>query len=333
LRISLLQYLVCPRCRAELRADLGAAEPDGHHLAGRLICGGCGQEYPVIAGVPRMVVTAQEHGGAAETFGFEWRKHGEKQLEPDTVFGRTQEQDVAYFLDALHVTPDAVGGAVVLDAGCGSGQLTAGIGGLDAQAVIGVDVNTAIEFPFRRCRALPNVHIVQADIFALPFRPAQFDLVWCNGVIHHTAHPPRAFRALATLVRPGGKLYVWVYEKRWNPFRFTKDVLDALGLQRVPRPVLLGACKAISVPSLLLHTAYRGVRAVPPLRPRSYAGRKTTRYRSRQEFELTWFDALSPKYDKRYTEAEVSAWFQRLGFGTIRPYPFKVGVCGVKRSG
>ena len=165
---EILSYLVCPSCQSDLQADLRTPAPDGEYMAGTLRCSGCGRQYPIENGVPRMVVTSQEPRGAAETFGFEWRKHGEQKMEGDTVFGRTQQEDMAYFLEATRISPDQVRGAVVLDAGCGSGQVTEGIGKMSARAVIGIDVNTAVEAPFKRCRHMPNVHIVQADILALP---------------------------------------------------------------------------------------------------------------------------------------------------------------------
>jgi hypothetical protein len=122
-----------------------------------------------------------------------------------------------------------------------------------------------------------------------------------------------------------------VYERRWNPFRFTKDVLDTIGLRRLPLSALLVVCKVISVISLAVHTVYRALRAFPFLRPVSEDDKRTTRFRSREEFELTWFDALSPKYDFRYTESEVSYWFAARGFGELRYYLHRVGVCGLKQ--
>jgi SAM-dependent methyltransferase/uncharacterized protein YbaR (Trm112 family) len=329
---AVLDYLVCPRCHGDLKAELPAAEPDGEYLTGSLWCCSCGQTYPVRGGVPRMVVTAQEEGGAAETFGFEWQKHGERLLEGDTVFGRTQQEDVAYFLRATQMSPEDVRDAVVLDAGCGSGQLTEGVARLGARAVIGVDVNTAIEFPFRRCR-LPNVHVVQADISALPFRPGQCDLVWSNGVVHHTPEPSLAFEGLARCVRTGGKLYVWVYERRWSPFTVVGRLLRAAGVhRRLSLKGLRRVSRVLAVASFALHTLYRGVRSLPLLRPASFATDKTTRFRSVGAFDLTWFDILSPKYDAAYTRSHVAEWFTRQGFGELAFYPDQIGICGVRQS-
>src|SRR4029453_10159207 len=57
-----------------------------------------------------------------------------------------------------------------------------------------------------------DVHLLQADLFALPLADDLFDLVICLGVLHHTPDPPRAFAFLPRVVRPGGALSVTVYD-------------------------------------------------------------------------------------------------------------------------
>ena len=332
MKIEALRYLVCPLCKMELEVD--PAPPDQQRdeelLVGTLRCLGCRRAFPIVDGVPRMVVTPDERRGPAETCGFQWLKHSQRQLEGDTVYGRSQAQDVAYFLEATGLAPHEVAGKVILDAGCGSGQLTEGLGRLGARAVIGIDVHTAIDAPFRRCRALANVHVVSADIRELPFRPDHCDLVWSQGVIHPLPDPPRAVASLAATVVPGGTLSVWVYERRWSPFRSTRDVLNLLGLSRLSLSQIMLLTRIVSAMSVVVHGVYRAIRQIPFLRPKSFADRRTTQFRSLSEFHLTWFDVLSPKYDRRYTEEEVASWFRDHGFTDLVAYRDRVGIRGTK---
>ena len=330
MRRALLAYLVCPLCRSELSAELAPPETDGHHMSGQLSCERCARVYRIVDGIPQMVVTPQEPGGAATTFTYEWRKHGEGSLETETLWGRTREEELGYVLRGMDLRREDLANTVILDAGCGSGRVIETLGHQDATAVVGVDVHGALGFALRRSRDLPNVHVVRADILALPFRPATFDLVYSSGVIHHLPNPRLAFDALAQQVRTGGKLYVWVYERRRSPFVFVRDLLERFGLHRVPLGVLFQLCKVVAVISLVLHGLYRAVRALPPLRPHGISAFKTTRYRSRQEFELTWFDALSPRYAWLYDETTVRGWFTERGFGGLVMNPHPVGVCGIK---
>ena len=123
---------------------------------------------------------------------------------------------------------------------------------------------------------------------------------------------------------------MWVYARRFNPFRFTKDVLDALRVTRLPEPILLRIARFFSYASIPLLRVYQAVRRLPGLRPDSRKSERTVRNRTLKELELTWFDALSPKYDSRHSEAEVIGWFEQLGFTEIDTIEEpKVGVRGI----
>jgi SAM-dependent methyltransferase len=221
----------------------------------------------------------------------------------------------------------------VLDAGCGSGRFTHLIADHDAAMVIGVDINESVDGAAAYCADLPNVHIVQANLLALPFKKQAFDLVWCRGVLHHTPDAARGHHELAEQVKPGGVLYVWVYSNRFSPFRFTKDVLDAVRATRLPPRLLLAFSKLLAWVSLVLLSVYRLARKLPGLRARSERGKKTVRPRGLRELHLTWFDALSPEHNSRHTEEEVIGWFQREGFADVSAIGEpKIGVRGVATS-
>ena len=202
-----------------------------------------------------------------------------------------------------------------------------------AAAVIGVDFNEAVDEAFASSRHLLNVHIVQANIFELPLKQHAFDVVWSNGVIHHTPDARAAHGALTKFVKGGGVMYVWVYPKRFNPFRFVKDVLDVLRVTRLPEPILLRVSRAFAYLSLAPLWLYQTTRRVSVLRPRTRWGEQSVRPRTLRELQLTWFDALSPEYDSRHREDEVVGWFELCGFTDIRAIEEpKVGVRGIAPS-
>src|SRR5579862_3704554 len=330
MREALLDYLLCPSCQNELESR--AVTSDGDHVvSGSLVCKGCAADYPVVRGVPRMNISMDALRRVARTFSYEWRAHSEGRLEKEgTLWGLTADEDWSYFREATGLADAELRGAVVLDAGCGSGRLTRQIGQREPKAVIGVDMIDAVDGAFAATKELPNVHIIQGNIFELPLRRHGFDVVWSNGVIHHTPDARGAHAALAEMVRPEGLLYVWVYAKRFNPFRFTKDVLDALHVTRLPEPALLTVSKVFAYLSVGLHAGYKCARHVPPFRPRGRWAERSMRKRTVHELSLTWFDALSPEFDSRHSEHEVMAWFEQLGFSAITAIEEpKVGVRGV----
>jgi SAM-dependent methyltransferase len=103
--------------------------------------------------------------------------------------------------------------STVLDVGCGTGQL-ANFLGIGCRRVIGADLSfnsLRLARKFAREQGLPRVKFVQMNLFRPCFKPQQFDVVVCNGVLHHTSDPVGGFQQIARLVKPGGHVVVGVY--------------------------------------------------------------------------------------------------------------------------
>ena len=203
---SLLPYLICPQCGGEL--SLEAVHREGAEiLRGALACAACGRSFPIEGGIPRFADLSgdETQRETAENFGAQW-------LEFDHV----EEHHDQQFLDWIApVTPAFLRDKVVLEGGCGKGRHTRAVAGWGAQTVIGVDLSRAVEAAYRNTRDLPNVHIIQADIYRLPLRRA-FDYAFSVGVLHPLPDPRAGFASLVRLVRPGGAISAWVYGRENN---------------------------------------------------------------------------------------------------------------------
>jgi len=184
-------------------------------------------------------------------------------------------------------------------AGCGPGFFTRSLGEHGAKLVIGVDINEAVDVAATACRALDNVEFVQANLFSLPFRRETVYLAWCVGVLHHTPDPARGHRCLARCMKAGGVLFVWVYAKRFDPLRFTRNILDHVRVRRMSPARLLLVSKVLAYVSLALLRLYRLIRMIPSLRPHSACGARTVRDRSFREMYLKWFDTFRRNSSRR----------------------------------
>jgi SAM-dependent methyltransferase len=215
---SLLQYLQCPECAGAL--ELNATERDGVEIMeGELLCKSGAHHFPILRGIPRFASLAQVATDKAETaarFGWQW-----------THFTQADERYADQFLAWIApVRPDFFADKVVLEGGCGKGRHTQLAASWGARDVIGIDLSEAVESAFAATRSTPNAHVVQADIYKLPF-PRIFDYAFSVGVLHHLPDPRAGFRSLAGKVKPGGHLSAWVYGAennewitRWiNPLR------------------------------------------------------------------------------------------------------------------
>lgn len=110
----------------------------------------------------------------------------------------------------LGQVPDVPGGALVLDAGCGTGRYAVAWRRLDPTArVVGVDINHTV---LRTGQVDPGaLSRVSGTLESLPFPSGSFDVVMSRGVIQHTANPRQAVRELLRVCKPGGLLYFYTY--------------------------------------------------------------------------------------------------------------------------
>jgi len=103
--------------------------------------------------------------------------------------------------------------STVLEVGCGTGQLSNFLG-IACRRVVGTDLclnSLRLADNFRREHNLPRVRFVQANLFRSPFADGRFDVVLCNGVLHHTSDPFGGFQGLTRLLRPGGYMVIGLY--------------------------------------------------------------------------------------------------------------------------
>lgn len=202
----LLQYLACQKCRSPF--EVRVEREDGQEIwEGLLVCSSCQASFPVTRGIPRFLPQelSLEQQATAAAFGYEW-----------THYAKLTNRYLDEFLDWIKpVNRSFFVDRVVLDAGCGKGRhvhLAAQFGACD---VIGIDLAEAVETAYQNTRHLPNAHIVQADIYGLPFLNP-FDFAYSIGVLHHLPDPKLGFLSLIKHIKPGGRISVWVYGKEGN---------------------------------------------------------------------------------------------------------------------
>ena len=79
-----------------------------------------------------------------------------------------------------------------------------------------MDLSDAVEASYQNTKHLPNVHIVQADIYHPPFKTNLFDYIFSIGVLHHLPDPEKGFRSLIPFTKKDGLLGIWVYGRKNN---------------------------------------------------------------------------------------------------------------------
>ena len=102
----------------------------------------------------------------------------------------------------------------VLVAGCGTSQAASFALGHPAASVVGLDVSpTCLEHhqKLKRKYNLTNLKVRQLPVENVDDLDQAFDVIVCTGVLHHLADPDAGLRALRSVLKPDGVMYLLVY--------------------------------------------------------------------------------------------------------------------------
>ncbi len=104
----------------------------------------------------------------------------------------------------------------VLEVGCGTGQLSNYFAIGTNNEIVAFDptiesLNLAKKFSNKN--NINNLKFVNSDIFDDVLSDEYFDFIWCNGVLHHTKDPYKAFQITCKSLKKKGYILVGLYNR------------------------------------------------------------------------------------------------------------------------
>ena len=181
-------------------------------------------------------MSANREGEHDDVFGGSFSRFSQEDMEP--FVGNLAERFHANGLDPRTYFE----GASCLDAGCGGGRGSLFMAGHGAASVDAIDVSSRnVATAERNAAALgfSNIVATEGSIEQLPYETGSFDVVWCYGVVHHTANPDKCLSELARALKIGGRMVLFVYGTGgilWYVVYRARRFVDGVGID---------ACRAV----------------------------------------------------------------------------------------
>lgn len=178
----------------------------------------------------------------------------------------------------------------ILDAGCGQGRFSFGFLHLGAQIVATDHSTHGLQYAKNACGEFASkIDFQQRNLLEPLDFPADFDMVWSYGVLHHTGNTYKAFQNIVPLVKPNGYLFLMLYgEPRWGE---QGEFYIQAEYSRL-RTKLANKVPEEKINVLLTEKP--------------------------KEHLHGWFDAVSPPINDIYAFEEIEGWLLDAGFHNIR---------------
>lgn len=272
-----------------------------------------------------------------KSFNYKW-----KRMDAGRRYGQSPEEFQVVLKQLVSIlgvkNPDELrtlygDGMRILDAGCGTAWAEDLFNPNPKTNLYAVDkAEDAIAVAQERLESVKNVTILHADLFDLPFEKEFFDIIFANGVIHHTPDAEKCFKVLCEHLKPGGLIGIYIY--------CVKPTLRELAdkeIRKVTTEMSFEGCTQFSEQMSHLGRSFNRLNAevvididVPLL------GIKVGKY-PLQKFlydhfiKCFWNDSLgmeystmvnfdwySPKDASHHTKDEVEAWFKDNNISDIK---------------
>lgn len=188
----------------------------------------------------------------------------------------------------------------VAEIGCGPGRGTMYLAALGTN-VTAVDISAA-SLARARKRA-PKAGFVRGTAMTLPFPDACFDAVVADGVIHHTPNARAAFAESVRVLRPGGYLYLGLYNRQryyYYIYTYAGPPIRWLDKSAAGRAAL----------GMTLIPLYYLVHLAKSRGRRGWGGAKNF-----------FYDYIITPQATFYTREEITAWGDKLGLDLIKYDP------------
>lgn len=223
----------CKNCNFKIKDD---------HKCRLLSCNHCNLNFRVVEEIPLLIPSSVSISSSKEGIQKFWQELYEAAYSTHED-NYTNENYMEHFrelwklfrdrehLAAVEMPFDELDGANVLEIGSGAGAHSslfclsgAQMTSLDITLERVIETKRKLEMVDRENKSFA----LQGDAEILPFKDSCFDIVYANGVLHHTPDTARAIKEVYRVLKPGGRAIIMLYAK--NSFLFWANLYFVKGL-------------------------------------------------------------------------------------------------------
>jgi len=313
----------------------------------KLTCNG--KNIRIDDGIPRAQgLVSESQAQTRQTFGFKWAKRETFQGEVTRYMQQWLQEKYGDMAEADWLA-DHGPCPLVLDAGCGAAMSGLALFKpvLSRIRYLGVDVSSAVDVAARRFSEQGfEAGFMQADLMQLPLPPESVDIIFSEGVLHHTDNTQAALRAVVSHLKPGGRILFYVYRKKGPIREFTDDyVREKMQLLRPEEG--WEAMQSLSRFGQMLGELDVDIDIPEPIDLLEIPAGKISLQRffywhvckafyrpgmSLDEMNHINFDWFAPKNAHRQSVAEVRSWCSELGLHPERENLEEAGITIIARK-
>ena len=174
-------------------------------------------------------IISQNQQQTQNCFGYKWSKRDT--YESEAVKKQTQKWLFERYCNNEPCKIDEWlkdGKKKILDAGCGSGFSALLFWGdrLKNHDYIGVDISSSVDVAQERFKeaGIPG-YFIQTCLLDIPIDNSSVDIIFSEGVLHHTDSTEKSIQYLATKLKKDGLFLFYVYAKKAVIREFTDDYI------------------------------------------------------------------------------------------------------------
>jgi SAM-dependent methyltransferase len=257
-----------------------------------------------------------------QNFGYQWNKFTATQI--DSAQSNSQISYNRFFAQTGWDKED-LQNKTMLEVGSGAGRFSQIVLDHTKANLFSVDYSNAVEANFKNNGHHQNrLQLFQASVYEMPFAKAQFDKVFCFGVIQHTPDVKKTVQSILEMAKPGGEVIIdfycvngwWTKVQAKYIFRpITKKWSHEKLLNKIEKNIdwMIAASKFFNKIGIGALTN----RFIPICDIKGTMPQALTKQELREWCILDTFDMFSPEYDQPQKIDTVTKWFQQNGMEQV----------------